>query len=245
MQQMVIAGVSGGIGRALAENALEGGRWRVLGLCRKPDDQTEWAEAWGDRLEFLPWDALEDSARLDQTIAGHIQEGFSVDGLIYAAGVLHGEGLAPEKRLEDLDEASLARVFQINASAFPLLVRSLMPWMRHRHLKRIMAISAKVGSISDNGFGGWYAYRASKAALNMLVRNLSIELPRRIRPVTCAAVHPGTTLTALSEPFQQSLAQLEVHKPEATADNLMRIFEQLDTADNGSFLNWDGSALPW
>lgn len=168
-----------------------------------------------------------------------------MDGLIYAVGRLHGEGLQPEKRLEDLDAESLARAFAINATAFPLLVRALMPWLRRPGLTRVMAVSAKVGSIEDNRMGGWYAYRASKTALNMFARNLSIELPRRLRSVACVAVHPGTTRTPLSAPFEQSLAQLRVHTPEDTANNLVRIFDELTTGDNGRFINWDGTDLPW
>src|SRR5690554_5007885 len=112
-------------------------------------------------------------------------------------------------------------------------------------LTRVAAISAKVGSISDNHLGGWYAYRCSKAALNMLVKNLSVELPRRYRPVACVALHPGTTRSGLSEPFSQSLASLTVHEPEGTADNLFRVIEALQEQDNGRFTSWDGSDVPW
>jgi hypothetical protein len=126
-----------------------------------------------------------------------------------------------------------------------LLVQALLPWFRHRDLKRVVAISAKVGSIEDNRLGGWYAYRSSKAALNMLVRTLSVELPRRCKPIACVSLHPGTTDSALSDPFSQSLAQLQVHSPEETAGNLMSVIEGISQEDNGRFLSWDGSALPW
>jgi len=119
------------------------------------------------------------------------------------------------------------------------------PWLRHRRFKTVAAISAKVGSITDNGFGGWYAYRSSKAALNMLVRNLSIELPRKCRPLACVAIHPGTTLSPLSEPFSRSLAQLKVHQPAETAENIARVIGGLTQDNNGQFLDWEGAQLPW
>ncbi|WP_165857572.1 SDR family oxidoreductase [Marinobacter sp. JSM 1782161] len=240
MERIVIAGVSGGIGKALAEALLDRDDVAVIGLCREPARLSDWAAPAGERLTLLPWDA--GSYGLDRAaLPGDLE----LDGVIYAAGILHGEGLSPEKRLEDLSADSLLHAYQVNAVGFPMLVQSLLPYLRHKRLKRLMAISAKVGSIGDNGFGGWYAYRASKAALNMLVKNLSVELPRRARPVTCVAVHPGTTRTELSAPFQQSLAQLQVHDVSDTAANLLGIYDGLAEADNGAFLSWDGSTLPW
>jgi NAD(P)-dependent dehydrogenase (short-subunit alcohol dehydrogenase family) len=151
----------------------------------------------------------------------------------------------PEKRLEDLNADALSHAFAVNATGFALLMRAVAPWLRHRRFKTVAAISAKVGSITDNGFGGWYAYRSSKAALNMLVRNLSIELPRKCRPLACVAIHPGTTLSPLSEPFSRSLAQLEVHQPADTSDNIAGVIEGLTEDSNGHFLSWDGTQLPW
>lgn len=244
MERVVVAGATGGIGRAVVERLLANPEREVWGLCRRPDQQQDWCDRMAGRLHLVSWDALE-----PERFAGQLNESLparmTVDGLIYAAGQLHGEGMQPEKRLEDLAPESMAQAFAVNATAFPLLVRALLPWLGHSGLKRFMAVSAKVGSIEDNRMGGWYAYRASKTALNMLTRNLSIELPRRLRSVTCVAVHPGTTRTALSAPFEQSLAQLRVHSPDDTADNLMTIYDALTTADNGRFINWDGSDLPW
>lgn len=244
MERVVVAGATGGIGRAIVERLLTHPDREVWGLCRQPDQERDWCERMAGRLHLIRWDARE-----PEQIAGQLRASLpdrtTLDGLIYAAGRLHGEGLQPEKRLEDLDADSMAQAFAINATAFPLLVRSLLPWFRHPGLKRFMAVSAKVGSIDDNRMGGWYAYRASKAALNMFTRNLSIELPRRLRSVACVAVHPGTTRTALSAPFEQSLAQLRVHTPDDTAGNLLTIFDALTSDDNGRFINWDGRDLPW
>ncbi|MBU2954677.1 SDR family NAD(P)-dependent oxidoreductase [Marinobacter sp. F3R08] len=247
MKRVVIAGVSGAIGGALATRLIERDpEVRVIGLCRNPERAPEALHAHG-RSAVLAWDAEGENAATAAAAAleSILSREEGIDTFIYAAGLLHGTDIFPEKRLEDLSAASLARSFAVNATGFSMLAQALLPWLRHREFKRVAAISAKVGSITDNGFGGWYAYRSSKAALNMLVRNLSIELPRRCKPVACVSLHPGTTESALSEPFSQSLAKLKVHSARATACNLLDVLDAVVDEDNGRFLSWDGSELPW
>lgn len=247
MNQVLIAGISGAIGHALAVRLLERDPGvSIVGLCRNPS-VVAFSEEHIDRVSLIPWDAAETSSApaAAEKLKAVVPEESGLDTVIYAAGILHGPGMTPEKRLEDLGAQAFAHAFAVNATGFAMLIQAVSPWLRHRRFKRIVAVSARVGSITDNGFGGWYAYRSSKAALNMLVRNLSIELPRKYRPVACVALHPGTTLSPLSRPFARSLAQLTVHQPEETADNLLRVAEGLTEADNGTFLGWDGSAIPW
>lgn len=247
MKQVLIAGISGAIGHALAVRLLEGdSELSIVGLCRDPSS-VELGEKQADRVALIPWDAAENdsAAAVAERLRALLPEKSGLDTVIYAAGILHGPGLTPEKRLEDLDAEAFAHAFAVNATGFAMLVQAIAPWLRHRRFKRILAVSAKVGSIADNGFGGWYAYRSSKAALNMLVRNLSIELPRKYHPLACVAVHPGTTVSALSKPFTRSLAQLQVHEPWETAGNILRVAEGLTESNNGTFLSWDGSAIPW
>lgn len=247
MKQVLIAGITGAIGHALAERLLEQDpKLTIVGLCRDPSS-ADFRQAHAGRVMLIPWDAAETDS--GEGVAGRLKELLpetsGLDMVIYAAGILHGHGMTPEKRLEDLDAQAFAHAFAVNATGFAMLVQAISPWLHHRRFKRILAVSAKVGSISDNGFGGWYAYRSSKAALNMLVRNLSIELPRKYRPLACVAVHPGTTLSSLSKPFTRSLAQLKVHEPGETAENILHVAEGLTEKDNGTFLSWDGSAIPW
>lgn len=247
MKQVLIAGISGAIGHALATKLLQSdAELSIVGLCRDPSTVSLSGEQAG-RVSLTPWDAADsDSAKaVSERLTELLPIESGLDMVIYAAGILHGPGMTPEKRLEDLDARAFAHAFAVNATGFAMLVQAVSPWLRHRRFKRILAVSARVGSITDNGFGGWYAYRSSKAALNMLVRNLSIELPRKCRPVACVAVHPGTTLSPLSKPFTRSLAQLQVHSPEETAGNILRVAEGLDEDDNGTFLSWDGSVIPW
>ncbi|MCL7945624.1 SDR family oxidoreductase [Marinobacter sp. ATCH36] len=247
MKQVLIAGMSGAIGLALARRLLEqDSELSVVGLCRDPSS-VALSQEQVSRVTLIPWDATQNGSALDvvEKLKAVLPPEAGLDTMIYAAGILHGPGMTPEKRLEDLDAKAFAHAFAVNATGFAMLVQAISPWLRHRGFKRILAVSAKVGSITDNGFGGWYAYRSSKAALNMLVRNLSIELPRKYHPLACVAVHPGTTLSPLSEPFTRSLAQLQVHQPEETADNILRVVTGLTEKDNGTFLSWDGSVIPW
>lgn len=247
MKHILIAGISGAIGQALATHYLAGDEnLKIVGLCRDPS-AVEFDSTLADRVDLVSWDAAAPSefGQVAVEIERVLASEHGLDGVIYAAGFLHGQGIAPEKRLEDLNANALAHAFAVNATGFAMLLRAVAPWLRHRRFKTVAAISAKVGSITDNGFGGWYAYRASKAALNMLVRNFSIELPRKCRPLACVAIHPGTTLSPLSEPFSRSLAQLQVHQPSETAENIADVIRGLTEENNGQFLSWDGSQLPW
>ncbi len=247
MTHILIAGVSGAIGQALAEHYLaRDENLKIIGLCRDPS-AVALDSAVVDRVHLITWDAASsnDPGQIASDIEQVLAPEEGLDGVIYAAGFLHSQGIKPEKRLEDLNADALAHSFAVNATGFAMLMRALAPWLRHRGFKTVVAISAKVGSITDNGFGGWYAYRSSKAALNMLVRNLSIELPRKCWPLACVALHPGTTASRLSEPFSRSLAQLKVHQPAETAGNIAGVIEELTEDNNGQFLSWDGSQIPW
>lgn len=242
---MVIAGVSGAIGEALARRYLNACPDRkLIGLCREPlRVSADLRQHPGVRL--LTWDA-EEVERLDEgALHSALNDSGPLRTVLYTAGLLHDGRMFPEKRLDDLNGAEMVRAYHVNCVGFALLIQALTPWLRGQHFKRVAAISAKVGSISDNRLGGWYTYRASKAALNMLVKTLSVELPRRCGPLACVALHPGTTRSALSQPFQQSLQQLNVHEPDDTADHLFTVLEHLSERDNGRFINWDGRDLPW
>lgn len=247
MQKVLIAGVSGAIGSHMARELLKRDpRVRLFGLCRQPGKLPE-DLAHSPRMTLLAWDAAAPDAAsaVAAELATRLPPEEGLDAVVYAAGVLHGGGMFPEKRVEELAADALSHALQVNASGFALLISALMPWLQHRQFKRVMAISAKVGSITDNRFGGWYAYRSSKAALNMLVKTLSVELPRRSGPLACVAVHPGTTRSPLSEPFSRSLAQLQVHTASETAAHLVTLMNGLEERHNGCFLSWDGSELPW
>lgn len=169
-----------------------------------------------------------------------------LDLVIYCIGVLHdaGRGIAPEKRLENLDADAMSRQFAINATAPALLARELAALLPRKEPCIWAHLSARVGSIGDNHLGGWYAYRASKAAQNMVTRTLAIELGRRHRGLACVALHPGTVASPLSAPFRSSEAK-GVMTPQASVEYLMAVIDGLDTGSNGRFFAWDGAEIPW
>jgi NAD(P)-dependent dehydrogenase (short-subunit alcohol dehydrogenase family) len=168
----------------------------------------------------------------------------SLDLLICSLGCLHSDQLSPEKRIESLAEDSLMHYFRINAVLPTLVIQSFWPFLKKAQPTLLACISAKVGSIEDNKTGGWYGYRASKAALNMLIKTSSIEFNRRAPNLKMIAIHPGTTDTYLSKPFQGHLPEGQLKTPESCAQSLMKTLLST-TAPSGSFLHWDGAILPW
>lgn len=223
---VAIIGASGGIGGALV-NLL------------KTDG------SFGELLPFSRGSGpgIEDEA----TVESFAAEAAKVDGVdivVVATGALHDEnGLAPEKRMADLTADNLAQAFAINAIGPALVAKHFLPLLP-RHCKTVfIALSARVGSITDNRLGGWASYRASKAALNMLLKTASIE-HRRTHPLSVVAgIHPGTVDTRLSKPFQSRLQPGQLFTPHLAAQQIHQVITQLTPADSGGLFAWDGSTI--
>ena len=165
--------------------------------------------------------------------------------VINTAGLLHGPQLQPEKRLRAVTRSQLRQSFELNAYGPILLARSLESALPRDLPSHFASLSARVGSIGDNRLGGWYAYRAAKAAQNQLLHTLAIEWARQL-PLCCVSLlHPGTTATALSEPFRGSVPDDRLLTPDRAATALLAVLEQRDPAHSGGFWAWDGSAIPW
>jgi NAD(P)-dependent dehydrogenase (short-subunit alcohol dehydrogenase family) len=165
--------------------------------------------------------------------------------VIVATGALQGPGFPqPEKTYRALDPVALMESFRLNAVGPALVAKHLLPLMAPRGKTVFAALSARVGSIGDNRAGGWHAYRASKAALNMLLRNLAIEVGRRNPDVICVGLHPGTVDTGLSRPFQRGLPEGQLFTPEISARHLLTVIDGLTAADSGTVLAWDGTTIP-
>jgi NAD(P)-dependent dehydrogenase (short-subunit alcohol dehydrogenase family) len=163
--------------------------------------------------------------------------------VIDATGFLHDDFQAPEKSLRQLNAVNLARSFALNAIGPALIMKHVLPRLPRSGKAVFATLSARVGSIGDNRLGGWYSYRASKAALNQLVRTAAVELARRSPDALCIALHPGTVATALSAPFAAS--GLELHTPAASARHLLAVVDQLTVDANGGFFDWLGQPVPW
>lgn len=168
-----------------------------------------------------------------------------VDWLINAAGMLHTDGQGPEKTVRRFDPEFFLDNMRVNAVPSLLLAKHLHARFRHGRPAIFASVSAKVGSIEDNRLGGWVSYRASKAALNMGLKTLAIEWQRTLPNVIVAALHPGTTDTALSQPFQRSVPEGQLFTPEYSAACMLQVLDGLTNQDSGRFWAFDGELLPW
>jgi hypothetical protein len=176
--------------------------------------------------------------------ARHVEAlGAEVRLVIDASGILHDDGLSPEKSWRDLDAAQMARAFAVNAIGPALLMKHFLPLLPRQGRSVFATLSARVGSIGDNRLGGWYSYRASKAALNQFMRTAAIELGRRQPAALCVALHPGTVATPLSAPFVK--AGLDVQTPQQAADRLLDTIERLPPGSSGGFFDHRGNPVPW
>ncbi len=228
---VVVLGATGGIGQALVQalkTVLPHGE--VLALSRGS----------------VPALDLQNEASMAES-AAHIKHlclssGRALRLVVNATGTLHSPH-PPEKSWSQLDAAAMAQVFAINTIGPALLMKHLLPLLPREGRSVFATLSAKVGSIGDNRLGGWYSYRASKAALNQLVRTAAIELRRRHPQALCVALHPGTVDTALSTPFAKT--GLDVVNPAQAAERLLQVIDGLVVSDSGGFFNHDGSPLPW
>ena len=244
----LVTGASSGIGLAVVRALLDdGGVARVYAVARGAADSAELADlagVHGDRL--LPIAADLTAAPDLQALAARVAGSTDALHLVFnAAGMLHAPGLRPEKSLLSLRAKALAQVFALNAFAPVLLVQALLPLLARRAPIVLASLSARVGSIGDNQLGGWYAYRASKAAQNQLFRTLAIELRRTHPNAACVLLHPGTVDTPLSRPFQGGVPAGKLFSPEFAARQLLAIVARMTPADSGRFYAWDGAEIPW
>lgn len=223
----VVVGANGGLGSALlAELGREKLFARFIGFSRKSTPG----------LDLLSEASIVECAR-------HIGAIGIPRLVIDATGFLYDAEVEPEKSLRQLTPEHLAKAFAVNAIGPALLMKHFLPLMPRRERAVFATLSAKVGSIGDNHLGGWYSYRASKAALNQLVRTAAIELRRTAPNAICVALHPGTVDTRLSEPFSKS--GLELQTPALAARRLLDVIANLDSAQSGQFFDYRGRNLPW
>lgn len=232
----VIIGASGGLGRAVLEQVARSGRYdRILALARGKLDI--------DGAEVVPFD-LEDEASI-ASAAAKAADGPPPALIFLATGVLHGSGLTPERSLKAVDGGAMVRAFSLNAVGPALVAKHFIPLLPRKGRSLFAALSARVGSIGDNRLGGWHSYRASKAALNMVLKTVAVELARTHPEAVCAALHPGTVATELSAPFQRAVVPERLFTPAASAERLLAVLDDLGPEQSGGFFAWDGSPIPW
>lgn len=236
---IAIIGASGGIGGALV-NHLTGDRRvaqiyafsRSEAVFNSPKVQTGHIDLEDEETIAVAAAAASSDARLDITII--------------ATGVLHdGADFQPEKSLRAIDAAAFAQAFTINAVGPALIAKHFLPRVQQDRKAVFAALSARVGSISDNRLGGWYAYRASKAALNMVLRTTAIEIRRRHKAAIVIGLHPGTVNTGLSKPFQANVPEAKLFTPEFASEQLLKVINERTPEDTGKLFAWDGQAISY
>jgi len=229
----VVIGSSGAIGRALLARLRSDPRFaEVIGLARGGGDPSG-----------VPSIDLRDEASIAAAAQHVAGRGLDLRLVFDATGVLHDEEMQPEKTWRHLDPAKLARSFAVNAIGPALLMKHFLPLLPRDGRALFATLSARAGSIGENAIGGWYGYRASKAALNQLVRTAAAELARGRKQALCVALHPGHVESRLSAPF--GAGGNPTFSPDEAAQKLLAVLDGLTPADNGGFFDQGGNTIPW
>jgi NAD(P)-dependent dehydrogenase (short-subunit alcohol dehydrogenase family) len=227
----LVIGAGGGLGAALVQQLSADGQYQVVALGRNTQPAIDYTDEASLR-RAAEWVAEQcASQQADLRL------------LVVASGFLHGEQGQPERSWSHLDADYLSHVFRINTIGPALVMKYFLPLLPKQGRCVAGFVSAKVGSIGDNALGGWYGYRASKAALNQLVKTASIELARRNAQAVCVALHPGTVDTGLSQPFAKT--GLKVRPAAEAASDLLGVLAGLTPAQTGALVDYQGQTLPW
>ncbi|MBO9998493.1 MAG: SDR family NAD(P)-dependent oxidoreductase [Cyanobacteria bacterium SID2] len=245
---VAVIGASQGIGCGFVRHFLADERIdRLYATYRNPNSAIpllDLERTHRDRLSCFPVDVTRES-EIAAWVEQIQQDTEQLHLAINCVGLLHEGDWQPEKSLRQIDPDRLLRYFQVNSIGGVLLAKHLLPLFRHGERSVFASISAKIGSIGDNHLGGWYGYRASKAALNMLMRTVSIEYARKSPQTLVVLLHPGTTDTLLSRPFRRNVPPEKLFSIERTVTQLIQVIEGLQPNDSGQFFSWDGTRLPW
>ena len=234
VQKAVIIG-AGGIGLALADKWQKSGQYDVQVVSRSIPAEAQWQG----------WQSDYSDESLVETSAGIAAVPGELSRLVITNGVLQGDGFRPERALRQLSRAAMTHVLEINTVLPMIALAAFEAQLKNASRPRVAVLSARVGSIGDNHLGGWYSYRASKSALNMMLQCAAIELHRVNRSLKLIAFHPGTTDTPLSKPFQRGVPADKLSTPEFVADQLTAILDTIESDGRLSYLDWAGELIPW
>ena len=241
-EQGLVFGANRGIGLGIVKALLKNTEVKVFATCRDLSKSVELQElnkAFKDRLVVKECDPAS-----EESLKNLYKEQTKIDFIINSIGVLHTEKMAPERKIEDCSLDHMIEAFKVNALVTINIAKVFRTALKKKTPTLFSTVSAKVGSIDDNRIGGWYSYRASKAALNMVLKNIAIEFNRRASHTSVVAMHPGTTITDLSKPFIQK-TNYQLHSIEDTGQNIIKVLDQTEVSETAHFLSWDGSTISW
>ena len=239
MSFTLVIGASSKIARAIIADLLKrDGAHRVIAVSRQP------TELKHEHLFWVQTQYVEESVA---KFCSHLtkSKAVKVDGVFICNGILHHQSLMQERSLTEFEAENYLQVHRVNTLIPMLWLKYLKPIFKRDSQCVVTVFSARIGSIDDNERGGWYSYRASKAALNMLLKSVSIEVARSAKNVRFIVFHPGTTDTPLSKPFQKYVAEEKLFQAEFVAKQLLTIIDDLDRSKRIQFLAWDGNPIPW
>ena len=244
----MVQGASRGLGLAITRLLVEDNSVRhVLATCRNPNDAHDLQlllEQNQTKLTIIGLDVSnEKNIATGAELATHLTSQIRL--LINCAGILHDDTLRPEKQIKEVSVDALQRYFLVNAFGPLLILKHFKSLLAPRDRVLIGNLSARVGSIGDNHLGGWYGYRASKAAQNMFTRGVAIEFRRKNPDFICVSLHPGTVATTLSEPFRHRIRSAQLQSPAAAAMRLLQVLSHCKPVDSGEFFAYDGTRIPW
>ena len=237
---VVIIGSNGGIGNALLRELKKQPRVGNIFSCSRTHSNEE-----ENNTTNLNLDVTNESSIISaiEKIKNKTQK---IDLIIVATEILHqGDDLQPEKSWRGLNEFNLSRIFSINTIGPALVAKHFLEILPKDRKSVFATLSARVGSIEDNNLGGWYGYRSSKAALNMMIKSISIELSRKNPEAIAVTLHPGTVDTELSKPFQNSVPDNKLFSPTVSANHLLTVIDNLDTNSTGKLFAWNGEQIPY
>ncbi|NCF50929.1 SDR family NAD(P)-dependent oxidoreductase [Gammaproteobacteria bacterium] len=235
----VIVGASGGIGAALTRHLSNDERVASVHALARTEVDTDSSKVVRGYLDITCEQAIAEASMRCSADA-------EVDLVIVATGILHaGKRVRPEKRMSELDGDVMRESFTVNTIGPALVAKHFLPKMARGRKTVFAALSARVGSIGDNRLGGWMSYRASKAALNMLLKTLAIEQSRTRPESVVVGLHPGTVDTNLSRPFQRNVAEQKLFTPDFAGECLLRVVDNLNGTDSGGIFAWDGKRIEY
>jgi len=246
-QNVLIVGAGHGIGLSLVELILKNYPhiqvFATYRLASKALKLFDLQKTYDNKLDLFEVDPTIESSYINISHKFN-DHAIKLNLIVNCVGLLHNEIISPEKSLRSFNPDHFLEVMRVNTVVAPLIAKYFQEFWAKEATCVFVTLSAKVGSIEDNRLGGWYSYRASKAALNMLIKNISIEFFRKRNNCVVLALHPGTTETNLSTPFLANTSH-KVHTPDETAKNLIEVISNTQISDSGKFLSWNGDEIVW
>ena len=232
--KVLVVGATGGIGSAFVEKIKQLDKDNIIiEVVRK--------KKYNHQIEV---DMLDEESMTQCALEIHKQHG-TIDMILNTVGLLHSDGAMPERAYKEINQDFLQKTFEVNTFIPFLVSKHFIPLLSKNKTSLIAFMSARIGSISDNNLGGWYSYRASKSALNMLIKTLSIELSYKNKNAICIGLHPGTVKTNLSDPFSEKIKAYKVFSKEESIDYLVNQINRVDQTFSGKLIDWKGDVIPY